>query len=86
MKIRHIDWKWSESGNCYEGTIYGANGIGWALAVIFEDEDSGEWHLNYESKDPSENILKAESFGGVVQKAYMFHKQNFIDDFLEVAM
>lgn len=86
MKIRHIDWQWNDRFDYYEGTIYGANGIGWVGAIIFQDDESGDWHLNYESKDPSEIILKAETFGGVVQKAYMFHKQNIQDDFFEVAM
>lgn len=82
MKIKHINWGLNERREQYEATIYGGPGVGWSSAVIFEDGD-GDWNLNYESKDPSENILKCETFAGAIQAAYMFHKANVIRDFGE---
>lgn len=76
MKIKHL--KWELEGADYLTNLYEPD-IGWITCIAFLRD--GFWRLNYENKDPSEELFSASSFEELKQKAQEHHNKNVKADF-----
>lgn len=77
MKFKKLEW------NTYcgeESTVLFGEGVGgFATVIVFKQDD--EWHLHYETKDPSEHILSGPSKRYVKDMAQEFHNRNVEKEF-----
>lgn len=79
MKFKDLEWH--DLRDEWHTTLFGEPGVGFATAILFKD--MGEWHLHYESRDPSEHIVSASTKRSAINLAQTFHNRNVTKVFFD---
>lgn len=77
MKFKKLDW-W-EGGDEDFVTIFGE--MGFVSVIVFKDR--GQWHLHYETRDPSEHIFTGHSKKSAKDFAQELHNKNLAEAFID---
>ena len=69
-----------EEQDCWRTVIYSEEIGTWVEVIIFPGED--DWKINYENKDPSENIHSCKELEEAFEWVCAYHKQSVRNTFI----